>query len=514
MILRTTALAAVIAGMATAGAAETLVVRLNADIRGTDGINRDANTDTVLHHIFETLVAFKDDLTIGPLLAESWEVSEDGTVYTFTLREGATFHNGDPVTSADVKWNWERRNADDSEWFCKPYFDGSSGLEVTSVETPDDGTVVFNLAGSNALFLAQLANIQCNGWIASPKNANEDGTWKDGEAIGSGPFTLASWEKGQSITLETFEGYTPLAEPMSGYAGDRSAKVDEVQFLIVPDQSTAETALYAGQIDVLPGLDAAKMKEAEERGMTVSSTPGLSFTPMLLQTRDPLLSDVRMRRAISHAIDYDAIAETRTFGLAEWNPSAVAQASAYFDEDFLEWPAYDLEASKALLEEVGYDGEPVVIQTNSRYTGMYENGVLLQAMLQSAGINAELQTLEWASQLDNYLAGTFQLQSFGYSARLDPAQMYGVLIGDKDDRASTQWDSEEAMPILLKSMETSDFGERKALFKELHKLMVEDVPILGFYYEPVVDAVGPSVEGYAVWPGDKTRAWGVSKAAD
>ncbi len=198
---RTLALSALLAGLATAGVPDPLVIRLNADIRGTDGINRDANTDTVLHHIFETLVAFQDDLTIGPLLAESWEVNDDGTVYTFTLREGATFHNGDPVTSTDVKWNWDRRTAEGSEWFCKPYFDGSSGLEVTAVETPDDRTVVFRLASADALFLGQLANIQCNGWIASPANAGDDGQWRAEEAIGTGPFMLSSWEKGQSITL-------------------------------------------------------------------------------------------------------------------------------------------------------------------------------------------------------------------------------------------------------------------------------------------------------------------------
>ncbi|WP_306007051.1 ABC transporter substrate-binding protein [Aquicoccus porphyridii] len=511
MMKRTLALSALLAGLATGAAADTLVVRLNSDIRGTDGVNRDANTDTVLHHVFETLVAFRDDLTVGPLLAESWEVSEDGKTYSFTLREGAMFHNGDPVTSQDVKWNWERRNSEEVDWFCKPYFDGSQGLEVTSVETPDERTVVFNLAGSNALFLAQLANIQCNMWIASPENANDDGSWKQETAIGSGPFMLGAWEKGQSITLEKFADYAPLDTPMSGLAGDRTAKVDEVEFLIVPDQSTAETALYAGQIDVLPGLDAAKIEEAEGKGMAVSSTAGLSFTPILIQTDDDLMSDVRLRRAISHAVDFEAIAEARSYGLAEWNSSAVAQASAYFDADFREWPGYDLEKSRALLDEAGYDGEPIVIQTNSRYTGMYENGVLLQAMLQQAGINAELQTLEWATQLDNYLAGTFQIQSFGYSARLDPAQMYGVLLGDKEERPTAQWENARAEELLLESMQTTDFDKRKALFKEIHGLMVEDVPLLGLYYEPVVDAVSPRLEGYSVWPGDKTRAWGVSK---
>ncbi|TIX96988.1 MAG: ABC transporter substrate-binding protein, partial [Mesorhizobium sp.] len=85
--------------------------------------------------------------------------------------------------------------------------------------------------------------------------------------------------------------------------------------------------------------------------------------------------------------------------------------------------------AKALLDEAGYKGEPIKIQTNTRYQGMYENAVLLQAMLTAAGFNAQLEVLDWAAQLDNYLAGKFQIQSFGYSARLDPSLMYGVILG-------------------------------------------------------------------------------------
>jgi peptide/nickel transport system substrate-binding protein len=223
------------------------------------------------------------------------------------------------------------------------------------------------------------------------------------------------------------------------------------------------------------------------------------------------MSDVRMRRAIAHAIDFEQIAEARTSGLSAFNPSGVAQASAFFDEDFLAWPQYDPAAAQALMSEAGYNGEPIRIQTNTRYQGMYENSVMIQAMLQAAGLNAELEVLDWAAQLDNYLAGNFQIQSFGYSARLDPSQMYGILIGDKGSAPTRQWENDAAYDLYLQSTRTTNFDERKALFKEIHALMAEDVPMLGLYYEPVTDAVGATIEGYSVWPADKTRAWGVSK---
>lgn len=489
----------------------TLTVRINADIRGTDGLNRDANTDTVLHHIFETLVAYRDDLSIGPLLAQSWTTSEDGKTYSFKIRDGATFHNGDPVTSADVKWNWDYRVKAGEKWFCNPYFDGSQGLKVESITTPDDSTVVFQINEPNALFLAQLANIQCNGWIASPKNADSQGNWNPDLAIGSGPFKLKEWKKGQYVTLDRYADYKPVKDKESGYGGDRTAHVDDVKFLIIPDTAAAETALFAGQIDILPGLEANRVDEAKQRGITVLSTPGLSFTPLLIQTRDPLMSNVKLRQAIAHAIDFAQIAATRTNSLSPFDPSGVAQASAYFDQDFLKWPNYDLEAAKKLLAEAGYKGEPIQIQTNTRYQGMYENSILVQAMLQAAGINAQLEVLDWAAQLDNYLAGKFQMQSFGYSARLDPALLYGILIGNKDKEPTAQWESDKAHDLYLQSTKTTDPEQRKALFKQIHAIMAEEIPILGLYYEPVIDATGPTIKGYNVWAGDKTRAWGVWK---
>lgn len=490
----------------------TLVIRLNADIRATDGLNRDGNTDMVMHHIFETLVAYSDDLSIGPLLAESWTLSDDGRVYTFTLREGARFHNGEPVTAQDVIWNWDRRVAAGSDWFCNPYFNGEQGLKVESITAPDDRTVVFAINEPNALFLAQLANIQCNGWVAHPDSMAADGTWNTEAPIGSGPFRMGEWKRGQYLQLERFADYVPLAAPLSGYAGDRTVHVDAVRFLIIPDTASAEAALYAGQVDILPDLEPANIGEAEKNGATIVSGEGLGFQVVLVQTADPLLSDIRLRKAIAQAVDFEQIAKLRSSGLTSFNPSMVAQASAFFDQDFLAWPPYDPAAAKALLAEAGYTGAPITIQTNTRYQGMYEVGVVVQAMLQAAGINAQLEVLDWATQLDNYSNGKFQLQSFSYSPRLDPALLYGVFLGDKSARPSAQWENPKAMELYVASTRESDPEARRALFKQLHALLVEDLAVLGIMYVPLVDAVSKSVSNHSIWPGGRTRAWGVHKA--
>lgn len=490
----------------------TLNITLTADIRSLDASKTDNNTDSVLYHLFDPLVAFKNDLTIGPAAADSWEISEDGKTYTFKLKEGATYSNGDKVVAADFKWLWERRmTGEGSTWLCIPSFDGARGVKVVSVEAPSDESLVFKLEAPSNQFLVRLADPVCNAWFASPKNVDASGNWIENSAIGSGPFKLKEWRKEQYISLERFDGYVPAKGPRDGHSGDRTAYVDEARFMIIPDKTAAETALYAGQVDVVSTVSPRRIEEMKSKGAEVLSSPGLSLTAMLIQTNDPLLSDVRMRKAIAHAIDFRQFAESQTVGMAEFNPSGVPQSSAYFDEAFVSsWPEYDLEKSKALLAEVGYKGEPIKMQTNQRYQGMYDNSVVIQAMLSMAGINIQLDVVDWAAQLDNFFSGNFQMQSFGYSGRPDPIVLYGMFTGDKSKFSSYQWGDAKALELYFKASDTADFDERKKYLIELQNLMAEQVPILGMYYFPVIEAVSKRIEGYQSWPLDRPRAWGVS----
>ncbi|HEX2889828.1 ABC transporter substrate-binding protein [Vineibacter terrae] len=488
----------------------TLTIALNADIRSLEpGINRDANTDTVIQVLFEGLVAHRADLSVGPALAESWTVSDDGRTYTFRLREGVKFHNGAPLTATEVKWTWDRLMAQ-TGWNCRRTFDGSSGLKVLEVAAPDVRTVVYRLAEPQAVFLKQLANVQCHVLVAHPDSVGADGKWT--APIGSGPYKLKEWKRGELVTLERFASYQASKDPQSGYAGARNAYVDQVVFRVIPDPNAAEAALLTGAVDILPQVDAPRVAELKKRrDVTIQSTPGLNWGPLLIQTQDPLLSNVKLRQAMAHAIDINQIADARTEGLVKGNPSAVSESSSYFDKRFLEWPAYDPKKAAALLKEAGYAGQVIKIQTNKRYTGMYERSVIAQAMLAAAGFKVELETLDWATQLDNYLKGTFQVQSFGYSARLDPGLMYMALIADKSKSKWAQWDDPKAIELLAESARTMDETKRKDIFLKLHAMMAEQVPIIGMYYDPNIDAVRSNVHGYKTWAADRPVPWGVWK---
>ncbi len=489
---------------------DSLTVAIGSDMRSSSpGVNRDANSDTVLHHVVEGLAAYREDMSVAPMLAESWQVEDDGKAYRFRLREGITFHNGAPLTSAEVVWSWRRYLDPKTLWQCIRFFDGAQGPKVLEVEAPDPRTVVFRLQEASGLFLVAMANLQCNAAILHPDSVGPDGAWR--APVGTGPYMLRDWQRGRQVDLARFEAYRPAPGARDGMTGAKIAYAQRIRFLAIADPSVMKTALFAGNVDTVPVLSPNDVDDARKRGMQVSVQPTLAWQVLLMQAHDPLLADVRMRRAIAHAVDLREVAQSLSFGLAGPNPAAVPLASPYYGAAFSVWPTHDPAAARRLLKEAGYANQPIRIQTNTRPGGYFDAAVMIQAMLATVGVNAQLETLEWGAQLQNYGQGKFQLSSFAFSARLDPALSYSSLIGDKKQFPFAQWDDVEAKKLLDAAKVSADPSERGRLFAELHRRMAEAVPILGIYNPVEVSAAGPRVRGYRTWPAGNDRFWGVWK---
>ncbi len=514
---RITAFAACLAALSSAAAGAAMAqqpqrggqmsVWLNADIRSLEpGINRDANTDGIVHQIYEGLVGYRPDLSVGPALAESWTGSEDGRVWTFALRENAVFHNGARLTSADVKAAWDRQ-WNNPAWPCRRIFDQAGGLQVQSVEAPDAKTVVYRLAAPSALFLPWMASVQCGVVVAHEASFGADGKFQ--APIGTGPWKLGEWRRSQFITLQRFNEYGASSAPAGGYSGQRQVWLDQVTYRIIPDQSAAEAALQTGALDLMPDADIERVDALRAQGLQVQSAPGLSWSTLLIQTNDPVLRDPRIRRAMAHAIDLKQITEIRTAGLAEPSPSPVSPSMSFFDDSFRAWPEYDPAKAQALLREAGYRGQVIKLQTNRRYNGMYDNSVAIQAMLSAAGMKVELEVLDWATQLSNYTAGNFQLQSFSFSPRLDTGLAFTSLIGDKAKGAYAQWENPDAIRLLMESSSTPDLSRRAAIFSQLHAMMAQEVPTIGLYFMPQIVASRQDLRGVTPWPAGRPVTWGV-----
>ncbi|BBK40411.1 peptide ABC transporter substrate-binding protein [Allostella vacuolata] len=504
------ALAAALALPAAPAAAQMITVATNADIRSTNpGVNRDDNTDAVILHIVEGLVAYREDGTVGPLLAERVDMSEDGRTYTFGLRRGVKFHNGAEMTSADVLWSWNRLMDPKTDWRCRNEFDGRGLFKVEAVEAPDAATVTMRIDRPSALFLATLARTDCGMTAVIHKDSvNADGSWQ--RPVGTGPFKLGDWRRGQQVILERFADYASLPGPRDGYTGGKRPLVEQVKFLVVPDPSTVKAALLSGAVDAsdVPDADLEELKG--NPAVVLKSAPTPVMHGILLQTRDPVLADVRVRQAISAALDTAEIVAAVSNGLGRPNASIVSMASAYHGAVQREAVKHDPARAKKLLAEAGYRGQPIKLIANKRpVVPSFAVAVIAQAMMQAVGLNVEIEVLEWATQLDRYQKGTYQMMSFSYSARFDPALSYEQVSGPKDKQSRKVWDDAEGLAMLEQVMTVTARDQRQALFDRMHRRFIETVPMIVLYNG--VDSVAHSkrIEGYEPWLGAKPRLWEV-----
>ncbi|MGJ5204442.1 ABC transporter substrate-binding protein [Bradyrhizobium sp. HKCCYLR20261] len=510
-LLLTGALIALLAGSPGAGAETLLRTRLNADIRSTDpGTNRDANTDGVMAHVVEGLVAFRDDTSVGPMLAESWTISDDGKSYTFKLRPGVKFHNGATMSADDVVWSLKRWLDPATQWRCLSEFGPNGIARIEKIDAIDAQTVTVTLDQPTALFLPTLARPDCGQTaILHRDSVGADGKWI--APIGTGPFKLGEWKRGQYVDVIKFDGYAARNEPRTGLTGAKAAAVDRVRFNVIPDSAAAKAGLLSGDLDVIMSLSIPDMGDLKTRPeVQLSITPSLSMTGILFQTRDPLLKDVRIRRALALALDMPQIVDVVMEGTARANNSALPIGSPFHGGVQAQGYKQDLAEAKKLLAAAGYRGQPIKLITNKRYSFVFDAAVLAQEMARAVGVNIELEVLDWAAQLDRYNRGDYQAMAFIYSARLDPSLSFEMVMGPKASQPRKVWDNAEAQEMLRQSMLTSDPAKRQALFDEMHRRFIADVPMIVLFNGSELTALRKSVKGYAGWLYPQARFWGVS----
>jgi len=495
--------------------AQSVTVALNADIRSTNpGVNRDDNTDGVELNMVEGLVGYRENGTVGPLLAEKVDQSADGLTYTFHLRKGVKFHNGAPFSSADVLWSWQRYMDPKTEWRCIADFDGRNGLKVVSATAPDADTFVMTIDKPSSLFLDSLARTDCGmTGILNKESVNADGSWN--KPIGTGPFKFVEWKHGEYVTVTRFDDYvSPPGDKVDGYAGNKKPLVKDVKFLVVPDASTAKAGLLSGAVDIAQIL-ASDSPELQQSGKVQVLTPTSAVKHVLLfQTRDPVMQNVKLRQAIAAALDMPQLVAAASDGIGRPNNSPIPASSAFSDAIQRQGYTYDPAKAKQLLAEAGYKGETIKIIANKRLTvPSFPAAVMAQAMLQAVGINVEIEVLEWATQLDRYNKGNYQMMSFSYSSRLDPALSFEQFTGPKDKQPRKVWDNPEAQALLDKASVLSDTAERQKLFDELYRRQLVDTPLIIMFNGIETSAQGKRIQGQPYWEG-KQRLWGVSVAGN
>jgi peptide/nickel transport system substrate-binding protein len=248
-------------------------------------------TFQVCKSVYDTLAEpDKDTGIIKPALAESWTVSEDSRVWTFKLKKGVKFHNGDALTSADVKATFERVMSEEGGSVHFKEF-----AVISSIDTPDDYTVVFNLSAPHAPFLGSLAS----GWAAIlPKSLIDSGHDFDSKPVGTGPFKLIEWVRDNKVVLEKNKDYWMKGLP----------KIDNLEMYIIPETSVQVQSLMAGQVDIVFIVDSDSIPMLESNpDVYLSENLTALIMVMAMNTERPYLSDVKVRQAINYAIDKQKI---------------------------------------------------------------------------------------------------------------------------------------------------------------------------------------------------------------
>jgi peptide/nickel transport system substrate-binding protein len=341
------------------------------------------------HHVVETLFAFDEEWTPQPLLVEDYEVLDDGLAYEFQMRE-VTFQNGDELTAEDVVASLERWIEMDAQ--AGTWFEDLQGIEAT-----DEGRVRIDLEAPIGLMESYLSARTAG--IIPASIAEEAGTelLEPEQVIGTGPFQFDSWDTDVQMTLTRYEDYTPREEPGDGYAGEKRALVDELEFHVVLDEGARLSGLETGQYHYAEDLPLDQLEAIESNPDTEPVPRAAGHIAGYINHVSPLMSDPQVRRAVLVALDMDEIGAAQgPEELWEIHPAIVISGTQFANEAGAEdYNRNDKDLARELLEEAGYDGEPITIVTTST-PASYRMAISIQQELDEIGMPSEVEEMEVA----------------------------------------------------------------------------------------------------------------------
>lgn len=432
--------------------------------------------------LFDGLLTYDRDQTPLPQLAESWSVSPDGLTYTFNLRDGIRFTDGTPLTSADVAYSIEKLKTVHPRG--KTTF-----ASVTGIETPDPRTAVLHLSKPAPFLIAALAAAETP---IIPKHIYA--ALKDGERVpntkivGSGPFRVAEWQTGSHILFERNPDYWNTDAP----------QVDRIIVRFIKDPAARAAALEAGDVDVvpedlIPNSDIARFEKLGD--YTVDRGPyayygsiqqGLSFN-----LDNDKLKDVRVRRAIAHALNVDEIIQKIYFGNAVPSPTAITVYSKKYNDPSLKGYAYDPAEANRLLDEAGFprgaDGTRFTLNLAWNTEGALPATIatLYRQALAAIGINAVIQTSDFAAYTKQiYTDRNWDLAIDRYGSTFDPTVGTQRFYHSRSFKIGVpftnpaHYQNPEADALWDAAAVEVDEEKRREIFFQLQEILLRDIPIL------------------------------------
>ncbi|MGI6090928.1 MAG: ABC transporter substrate-binding protein [Saccharofermentanales bacterium] len=440
--------------------------------------------------IFNGLVRMDEKLNIVPGLAESWETSEDGCTLTFKLREGVKFSDGSDFTSAAVKYTYESIL---NEKYNAPY--RSRFLAIEGVETPDDHTAVFKLTTPNTALLAYLTM----GII--PEGAM-DVKGFDTAPVGTGPYTVENYTLNSLTVLKARDDYwegKPATETINVY--------------IINDNSVRLASLESGDVDfVCSPLTASDLKLVEgKEGLVMNKVPGLGITYIGVNSGDPILKDLEVRKAIAHMVDKETISNTIYSDMDTPATSPILSSSWAYDKDLKDYE-YDPEKAKSILDEAGWkdsDGDGIrdkdgvklafTVATHTDDTSRFQVVEYLQNQLKSIGIDTSVSVTEWANFSADMTAKKNQIWVAGWLNLYDPDRMYDMFYSESGSNYGN-FNDPEVDKALLDARLSTDQSERAEKYRYVARAATDNVWYITMLEQAYVSIHSDKLEGYTVYP--------------
>lgn len=470
-------LAAAMAAMPGAALAQakkdSLVLAMTLEPPGLDPTIAPAAAigEVVHYNIFEGLTKILENGEVGPLLADSWTVSPDMKVFTFKLKSGVKFSDGTAFDAADVKYSFETYGGEKSTNKRKAVF-----ANIESIATPNPQTVAITLKKADPTFLFSLG--ENTAVITAPESAASNAT----KPVGTGPYKLVEWVKGDSVTLAANEAYR----------NPGAIKLKTVKMRFIGDQGALVAAMRAGDIDAVPiGILGENVREFEKDKrfkVTAGSTEG--ETMVIINNKRKPFDDVRVRRALTYAIDRAAVIEAASAGYGKPIGSHFPPHDPAY-VDLTKMYPYDPAKAKALLKEAGVNNLEITLRLPPPPYAK-PIGEVVQAMLSQVGINAKIENVEWAQWLD----GTFRNKNFDLTvvSHVEPNDV--VKYAEPD--YYYQYDSQKARDLIAKANSTLDKAERTKALQDLQRLLAEDAVNVYLYNLPRLGVYKQGLTGFWV----------------
>lgn len=493
---------------------QKIIFALQNEPDGLDpGITNNSFASPFLANLYEGLITYDNENNQIPGNAESWEVSDDGLVYTFHLRDGLKWSDGTDLTAEDYVYSWKRvldpktgaRYVDMLTTYIKnaeAYYEGNAEEDELGIKTIDEKTIEITLESPTSVFEDVITM-----WVYNPVKkdiveASPERWAQDAETyISNGPFKVSEMNFGESIVLVKNENYWNADD----------VQLEEITFRYILEQSTALSAFESGEIDGTREIPPADLPNLKADSDALQIVPSFGTTYYEINNTVEVLKDVNVRKALNLALDRTSIITNVLQSTDEVASSFVSPGYMVDGEDYTEGrPDHDItaeanvEEAKKLLAEAGYpDGEGFPALELSYYTNpiVKKTAEAMQQMWkQNLNIDMEIKTEEWAVYYDNVQAGNYDIAAMGWGGDyLHPMSFLPLFVTD-DTNNHTFYSNPEYDELVKQAQLETDVVKAAEIMRQAEELLMADYPLIPLFHRSFTFLMNPKVKGWALTP--------------